>query len=417
MRRTLWLLLPVLAACSDGRTVTNSPPVAIVPADINTMPNVMVTLDGSGSSDPDGDIVSWRWNFGDGTSADGAIVEHAWTTEDVFSVQLTVEDDFGATDTAALRVSTSTSQNLNMLPIASFSGPARGMPGETLSFDGSASADPDGSVVEHRWEFGDGATAMGPTVSHAWTTEETFTVKLVVVDDDGALGQATKTVVIGAVTGNQAPIAEAGPDQNGAIGAPVVLDGSASTDPDGTIVSYAWDLGEPGATANTPRAMHTYSAPGTYTVTLTVTDDAGETAQDTATVTIAPPTSYDGNWLLNPTQAVQTCQNSRRTYQIPFPTVRLAMMGTDTAAVTADVTGESRTMMGTVDRNTSPPEISLSWMGSETDAACGTATVRHSFSGTFTTDTTISGRVTVIYNWSDAFCNCSRPFDFTGAKQ
>ncbi|MEQ8278069.1 MAG: PKD domain-containing protein [Deltaproteobacteria bacterium] len=413
MRRAAAFALLAFVACSGRETIVNQPPVAIAPADVVTRPGVSVTLDGGASKDADGEIVEYRWDFGDGDTGEGRVVEHVWQTAGVFAVTLTVVDDLGGEDVDALKVTTSTGTNTNQMPSAVIMGPARGLPGETLAFDGTSSSDADGSIVAYRWTFGDGGTADAASTSYVYTAEGSFTVTLEVEDDEGALGRASRSVVIGQNMNNRAPLAEAGPDLMAALGEEVRFNGTASTDPDGDpIVSYAWDFGD-GATGSTPESAHVYTAPGTYTATLVVTDDGGLTGQDTTTVTIAPPASYDGRWLLNPSMGAQNCPRT----QIVFPTAQLDLTGTTTMMASADVVGASRTMTGSVDRGESPPRVMLSWMGSESHASCGTATVRHSLSGTFTSETTLAGTVTVLYMWTDAFCNCSRAFDFTGAKQ
>lgn len=93
-------------------------------------------------------------------------------------------------------------------------------------------------------------------------------------------------------TVNDPPVANAGPDQTGTIGSPVHFDGSGSSDPDGTIVSYQWDFGD-SEVGSGVTADHTYGASGTYEVTLTVTDDGGLVASDTAAVTIKEAPALD----------------------------------------------------------------------------------------------------------------------------
>ncbi|GAB2504797.1 hypothetical protein GCM10027063_50060 [Promicromonospora xylanilytica] len=87
---------------------------------------------------------------------------------------------------------------------------------------------------------------------------------------------------------NQAPVADAAATIHGFA---LTADGSGSTDPDGTIASWAWNFGD-GTTGTGQEATHTYAAPGTYTVTLTVTDDEGATAQDTVQVEASAPTEF-----------------------------------------------------------------------------------------------------------------------------
>jgi PKD repeat protein len=151
----------------------------------------------------------------------------------------------------------------------------------TIVFDGSGSEDTDGSIVEWSWDFGDGATASGMTVSHAYGHAGTYAARLTVVDDDGLASSDTATVT----ASNRAPAANAGPDRSAAVGIPVAFDGSASTDSDGQITSYAWTFGD-GGTANGVTPSHAYTQAGTYSARLTVTDDMGATHSDTAQVTV-----------------------------------------------------------------------------------------------------------------------------------
>ncbi|MGH9557374.1 MAG: PKD domain-containing protein [Terriglobales bacterium] len=91
--------------------------------------------------------------------------------------------------------------------------------------------------------------------------------------------------VLSNANGNQPPVANAGPDQTVIVGETVTLDGSGSHDPDGTIASFSWDFGD-NTTGSGDITTHTYSAAGTYPVVLTVTDNAGASSTDTATVTV-----------------------------------------------------------------------------------------------------------------------------------
>lgn len=150
-----------------------------------------------------------------------------------------------------------------------------------LAFDGGGSHDPDGAIAAYAWSFGDGTSASGRTVSHAYARPGTWVVTLTVTADDG--GTATDTATVTAA--NRAPVAAAGPDRSAAAGSALAFDGGASSDPDGTITAWAWTFGDGGAGSG-PTPSHAYAAPGTYTVTLTVADDEGARGTDTARVTV-----------------------------------------------------------------------------------------------------------------------------------
>jgi len=151
----------------------------------------------------------------------------------------------------------------------------------TLTFNGSGSFDPGGTIVSYAWRFGDGGTASGIAITHAYATAGVYTATLTVTDSRGASASDTAVVRVA----DRPPVANAGPDQSGILGSAVTLRGSGS-DPDGTITSYRWDFGD-GASASGATASHAYATAGTYTAKLTVTDDRGAQASDSALVAIA----------------------------------------------------------------------------------------------------------------------------------
>ncbi|MGY1809659.1 PKD domain-containing protein [Blastococcus sp. SYSU D00669] len=150
----------------------------------------------------------------------------------------------------------------------------------TVAFDASASTDGDGTVASYAWSFGDGATGTGATASHTYGATGTYTAVLTVTDDKGATGSISIPV---SVVANKAPAAGF---SSAVADRTVRLDGSASTDPDGSVAAYAWDFGD-GTTGTGATASHTYDADGSYTVRLTVTDDEGATSTTTRTVAVA----------------------------------------------------------------------------------------------------------------------------------
>lgn len=157
---------------------------------------------------------------------------------------------------------------------------------EAVTLDGSGSYDPDGTII-YEWREGETILDNAMSITAPFTvTGSPHVVVLTVTDDSSAT--ATDTVLV-TVEANRPPVANAGPDQQATVGQTVNFDGSGSTD-DGTITSYVWNFGD-GATG-TGVTSHVYTAAGTYTVTLTVTDNGGLTGTDTAKVTVteAPST-------------------------------------------------------------------------------------------------------------------------------
>ncbi|MCV2394230.1 PKD domain-containing protein [Actinotalea sp. M2MS4P-6] len=170
----------------------------------------------------------------------------------------------------------------NLAPVAAFTATPDGL---SVGLDGTASADPDGTVVAWDWDFGDGTTGTGETTTHEYATGGTYTVQLTVTDDGGATGSTAVDVTVFDPTVNQPPAAAFTASVTG-LG--VSLDGTTSTDPDGTVVAWDWDFGD-GTTGTGETTTHEYAAGGTYTVELTVTDDDDATATTSQDVTVVDP--------------------------------------------------------------------------------------------------------------------------------
>jgi len=199
--------------------------------------------------------------------------------------------DFTITDKDTLKVATdSTTFDLtkkiyspNALIKASTTKGAKPL---SVSFTGSGD-DSDGSIQYYNWDFGDGTTSNKQNPVHTFRYTGTYTVTLVVTDDDGATGK--DTIEISVQTSPPSASASANPT-SGEASLRVYFEGSA-TDSDGTIVSYHWDFGD-GETSELQNPTHRYSDAGTYTATLTVTDNEGAKDTDTIKITVnekSPP--------------------------------------------------------------------------------------------------------------------------------
>nr|WP_246545742.1 PKD domain-containing protein [Pelotalea chapellei] len=263
----------------------NQPPLAdSSPVNISVVAGQAIVFTGAASLDPDGSIASYSWNFGDGTSAIGSSVTKTYNTAGIFTITLTVTDNGGATGTSTSVATVQASANVS--PVANAGPDATGAPAQTLTFSGSGSSDSDGTITSYSWDFGNGTTSTDMTASTVYTGAGTFTVKLVVTDNMGATSSDTAIVTI--KEQNQPPKANAGPDKTAAPGKSIAFSGSGSSDTDGTISSYKWSFGD-GTSKTGLNVTKSYATAGTYTVTLTVTDNSGAIATDTAIVTVTTP--------------------------------------------------------------------------------------------------------------------------------
>ncbi|CAN5331081.1 PKD domain-containing protein [soil metagenome] len=233
-----------------------------------------LSVDGSASRDPDGTIVTYAWDFGDGTTASTPTVVHPYTNPGTYLVTLTVADDKGATATSQQSVSV-----VNAAPTASFTVATQYL---TTTFDATASADPDGTITTYAWDFGDGTSTSGSTPSAARTydTAGTRTVTLTVTDSDGTSTSTSQDVTVAA---NQAPLVAF---SSQVAGLSVNFESSGTADPDGSIATYAWSFDDGGSSA-LPAPNHVYTLDGTYNVSLTVTDNLGLSNTVSHPVTVA----------------------------------------------------------------------------------------------------------------------------------
>lgn len=257
-----------------------------------------VQFDGSRSTDAENDLLTYAWEFGDGSSGIGVSPTHVYEAAGNFEVRLVVNDGL-ADSPASIASATISAPVTNLAPIANPGGPYSGQPGVAVAFDGSASSDPNGDTITYAWDFGDGAMSEGMSPSHVYEGEGTFTVSLTV--NDGLLDSpiATTTVEIAIPLANRAPTADAGGPYTATTGLALRLDGSASSDPDGDVLTYAWDFGD-GSSGDGATPTHTYATAGSYTVSLVVSDAEFPSEAATATVAVSDASEQsDGEALYN----------------------------------------------------------------------------------------------------------------------
>lgn len=171
----------------------------------------------------------------------------------------------------------------NIPPTADFSYSATDL---SVSFT-DQSSDSDGSIVSWSWDFGDESTSTDRNPSHAYTADGTYTVTLTVTDNGGATGNVSKNVTVSTSgTINNPPVANFTYTTDGLE----VTFTDTSTDSDGDVVSWSWDFKD-GSTSDDQNPIHIYASGGTYSVTLTVTDDDGASNSVSNDVTVTEPSS------------------------------------------------------------------------------------------------------------------------------
>ncbi len=175
-------------------TVGNdSAPQAPVASFTSTSNNLNVLFDASGSTDADGSIMSYSWNFGDGSSGSGINASHSYTSTGSYTVVLTIEDNDGLLNSTEQLITVSSSSDPEV-PVATFTyGQVEGF---TVTFDASGSTDNNG-IVSYFWIFGDNSFGTGEMVTHTYAAEGAYTVSLEVRDEDGKRNSLTQVVTVG----------------------------------------------------------------------------------------------------------------------------------------------------------------------------------------------------------------------------
>ena len=290
----------------------NQQPVARAGNDITIkLPVNYTKLDGSASSDPDGNIVSYKWTKLTGPAAytiakpDSAATDLTGLEEGKYTFRLVVTDNGGLTGDDTIQVTVQAADPApNQKPVAKAGNDITiKLPVNYTRLNGSASSDPDGNIVSYKWTKLTGPAAYTIAKPDSAATDLTgleegkYTFRLVVTDNGGLTDDDTVQVTVQAAdpAPNQKPVAKAGNDTS--ITLPVnsiKLDGSASFDPDGGAINrFQWTkIGGPAAFAitNSTAAATTVTGmeEGKYSFRLVVTDDGGLTDDDTIIVTVQP---------------------------------------------------------------------------------------------------------------------------------
>lgn len=262
--------LPCSADSDSVNIKLNKAPIADAGAPQYVCSGNEVTLDASGSSGEEGETLTYAWDLGDGTTAEGVKVTHRYKTGGDYQVMLTVDDGRG---TPVSQTVSGVSVRVNSTPIARLEKVGTSCAGDKVKLDASASSDADGDKLKYSWDFGDGTKEEGGSaVTHQYTKGGNY--KVVVRVDDGRGSSCSVSTASVRVPVNTPPVADAGPNLVCCQEDQSAFDGSASSDPDGNTLSYNWDFGD-GQTGQGAKVTHVYDKSGVYQVRLTVDDNSG----------------------------------------------------------------------------------------------------------------------------------------------
>ena len=311
---TIQLVVSDQYSSSAASTVTvstiNSPPVANAGANQTVATGTMVQLDGSQSTDVDGDPLTFAWAFVSiptgSTSAlsNATIVNPTFVTDKkgTYVIQLVAND--GHVNSTPSQVTIS---DTNTPPVAN-AGPNQSIQvGTVVHLDGSHSTDVDGDTLVYSWSILSAPSGSTAALSDPHAVQPTFTADLLgnyviqLVVNDGTANDQPATVTIS--TNDVPPVADAGPNQTVTVGTLVTLNGTGSTDSDGHPLTFSWSLltkpaGSIAALVSPNSAQPTFQAdlPGDYVVQLMVNDGFLNSAPANVTISTndVPPVANPG---------------------------------------------------------------------------------------------------------------------------
>jgi parallel beta-helix repeat protein len=228
-------------------------------------------------SDPDGAIESWFWDFGDGNTSTEQNPTHSFVHAGDYTVILNVTDDDGnvSSDSETVTITFKPSVNFS----TDTSNPTTS---DTITFT-DTSIDSDGSIAARNWSFGDGTYSEKQNPKHSYSDDGTYSVTLNVTDNDGASNQTTQELT----ALNTPPIANFSYTPQNPTDLQTVTFTNNSLDTDGHIANCTWTFGDGTTNYSMNTTSHRFEDNGTYTVTLNVTDDDGDTNEYSVNINVS----------------------------------------------------------------------------------------------------------------------------------
>ena len=288
---------------TDAPVLDNQPPIAsFIYSPEDPVVNQEITFDASKSYDPDGDIVSYDWDFGDGSAENGKSATHSYSSAGSYTITLKVTDNEGATTAVSKRITVSpdrwpdiklsaNNHHFGIVPVGvnnDWNLTISNVGDAVLTVDRVTSNDPTAFTIpspQFPREVSSGVK-LNVTVRFSPTELKLYSGTLTIASNDPDTPEIPVSVEGIGKPGNQSPIASftysPGPP---AVNQEITFDASSSHDPDGQIDSYKWNLGD-GSVGSGKIVTHSYYSAGSYTVMLSVTDNEGTTATVSKQITV-----------------------------------------------------------------------------------------------------------------------------------
>ncbi len=246
----------------------NAAPVPSFTLAEKAAPGDLISLNAGQSSDPNADQLSYSWYINDRLVAEAPVTEYSFNDPGDYDIRLVVDDGRGVSNSTqelsrSIHINAAPNPVITAVDMTSVS---------KVSFSAEQSTDAESELTSFSWDFGDGNRATGPNVEHFYRRTGTYRVTLTVNDGEGLANSSQTTEHI--VVINQFPEADFVLPAVAAPGEAFSVDGSLSSDPDGSITNYEW-YADGKLVANGPQAEITFNEVGTHDVTLVVKDDSG----------------------------------------------------------------------------------------------------------------------------------------------